>query len=103
MYEQNADPNDPELANKIKLTKVLRPGAAFGEIALLQNGVRTATVRANESCKTYVLDGNVFKTIVEPSLDKNFVSEGYLVDLQATQLFNTLEQSQKERLLDALK
>ena len=40
------------------------PGAAFGELALLHNAPRAATVTATAACKLWVLDGISFKTIL---------------------------------------
>lgn len=54
-------------------------GVGFGEIALMQNEKRTATIRANENCLTYVLDGAIFKTIVAlSSIDKRVTQQGFL-------------------------
>ena len=36
----------------------------FGEIALLYNDKRTATVTATSDCETWVLNGDVFKHII---------------------------------------
>ena len=83
-YNQDADPDDPDLDKKIQSQKIIGRGSGFGEIALLQNGKRTATIRANEDCTIYALDGSVFKSIIEPSIDKRFTSQGFLVDLQMT-------------------
>jgi cGMP-dependent protein kinase 2 len=45
-------------------TKVLEEGASFGEIALMYNYKRTATVKAIDDCETWALDGRVFKNII---------------------------------------
>jgi CRP-like cAMP-binding protein len=43
----------------------MNAGVGFGEIALIYNEKRTATIQALEDdCVTYVLDGTVFKTII---------------------------------------
>ena len=36
----------------------------FGEIALLQNDKRTASIEATTDCETWVLNGDVFKAII---------------------------------------
>ena len=63
VYEKGAKPNDPD--KKIAFTKVMNPGVGFGEIALIYNDKRSATIQSIEDkCLTYVLDGNLFKTII---------------------------------------
>jgi CRP-like cAMP-binding protein len=42
----------------------MNAGIGFGEIALLYNDRRTATVQAVEECDTWVLEGRVFKNII---------------------------------------
>lgn len=39
-------------------------GEGFGEVALLYNEKRTATVRALQDCKVWVLDGKIFRKII---------------------------------------
>jgi cAMP-dependent protein kinase regulator len=54
-------------------------GSGFGELALLYNDKRSASIKALEPCTTYVLDGNVFKTIIiKSSIDKRNVKSGFL-------------------------
>ena len=43
---------------------VLRPGDSFGEAALLQHGVRTASVRASGNCEVLRLDREAFDALV---------------------------------------
>lgn len=71
VYKKDTDPNDPELDQKIAFTKVMEKGAGFGEIALIYNDKRSASIQAIDDCTTYVLDGKIFKTIIiKASMDK---------------------------------
>jgi CRP-like cAMP-binding protein len=62
----------------------MNPGEGFGELALMYNSKRTATVQAgSEEVETYVLDGKVFKTIViKSSLDKRSFQNQFLNKVQ---------------------
>lgn len=64
VYKEGTDPNDPELNRKMAFAKFLTSGVSFGEIALLYNERRTATVKAVDTCDTWVLEGKVFKNII---------------------------------------
>jgi CRP-like cAMP-binding protein len=44
VYEDDTKPNDPQLDNKIKFTKTMQKGEGFGELALLYNDKRSATI-----------------------------------------------------------
>ena len=48
-----------------KFLKVYNPGEAFGELALLYNAPRQATIRAKEDCILYSLDRSTFNNIVK--------------------------------------
>ena len=50
VYKEGTKANDPELDSKIIRTKNLPAGVGFGELALLYNDKRTATIRAAEDC-----------------------------------------------------
>ena len=47
--------------------KAYQPGEAFGELALLYNSPRAATITANEDCVLYRLDRDTFNHIVKDS------------------------------------
>jgi CRP-like cAMP-binding protein len=64
VYNKGTDPNDPELAKKKMFTKYMGQGSGFGELALLYNDKRSATIEAVDICETYTLDGTIFKTII---------------------------------------
>ena len=44
VYNKDVKPDDPDLDNKIQFTKVINAGVGFGEIALIYNEKRTATI-----------------------------------------------------------
>lgn len=53
------------------MVKFLNHGIGFGELALLYNDKRSATIEAIEDCETYTLDGQLFKgIIVKSSIEK---------------------------------
>ena len=39
-------------------------GAAFGELALMYNTPRAATIKASEDCKLWAIDRNTFRSII---------------------------------------
>jgi len=65
LYRDGTDCNDKDLEYKIKLTKFIDQGTGFGELALLYNDKRSATVQAvDDNVECYTLDGSIFKSIV---------------------------------------
>lgn len=48
-----------------KFLKTYEPGDAFGELALLYNAPRAATIKAKTECVLWVLDRNTFNYIVK--------------------------------------
>ena len=57
VYQKGTDPDDADLESKIQFTKQMEKGAGFGELSLLFNDKRSATIQAMCNCETYVLDG----------------------------------------------
>ena len=64
VYRSGADPNDPELPKKLDFSKFITTACGFGEIALLYNDKRTASVRAADECMIWAIEGRVFKHII---------------------------------------
>ena len=50
--------------------KAYQPGEAFGELALLYNAPRAATITANEDCTLFKLDRDTFNHIVKDAASK---------------------------------
>jgi len=64
-------------------------GCGFGELALLYNDKRSATITAIEDCSTYTLDGELFKKIIiKSSINKRNVQFGFL---ESIKLFSSLD------------
>jgi len=54
-------------------------GVGFGELALLYNDKRSATIKATVACTTYSLDSQVFKTVViGSSIEKRTIRAKFL-------------------------
>lgn len=78
----------------------MKEGVGFGEIALLYNSKRTATIRVASDCECWVLDGTVFKNIIiKNSLTKRNIQLSFL---DKVDLFNNLDYFAKLKLLDGL-
>ena len=99
VYAPGTNPKSPNLADHVTIQKELcaNPQAettnermiGFGEIALLQNDKRTASIEANTDCETWVLNGDVFKAIIAVgSIKRRNISLQYLNDVE---LFKGLE------------
>ena len=108
VYKPGTDPSDPNISNKIAFEKVLdaRGGSeeemiGFGEIALLYNDKRTASITAISDCESWVLSGDVFKQIIAfNSIRRRNISLEYL---DKVELFQGLEKYSKLKLIDGLK
>ena len=108
VYKPGTDANDSKLAEKIVFEKLLEVNAnsndemiGFGEIALLYNDKRSASVTAVTNCETWVLSGDVFKHIIAAnSIRRRNISLEYL---DKVDLFKNLDRMDKLRLIDGLK
>ena len=79
----------------------MKEGDGFGEIALLYNEKRTASIRTISDGEVWVLDGSIFKKIVIKSVVQRRSTE--LGFLDRVNLFRNLDRFEKLSLLDGLK
>ena len=84
-------------------------GSGFGELALLYNDKRSATIEAKEVCKTYTLDRTIFKgLIIKSSIEKRSRKAEFLNQIKlfgkysTTDLVDQLDKFQKLKLVDGL-
>jgi len=90
----------PGQTKPTNLTKY-EQGAAFGELALLYNAPRAATITCLESGTLYSLDRNTFNHIVKDAAAKR--RERYEDFLAKVQILSSMEPYERSKLADAFK
>ncbi|KRX11142.1 Protein kinase-like domain [Pseudocohnilembus persalinus] len=80
--------------------KVLERGVGFGELALLYNAPRSASVRCIGNCSFWAIDRNSFKTTVEEMVHKEFASNRSF--MENVQFFNFMNSDQKDSIAQGL-
>ena len=84
-----------------KVIKTYGPGDVFGELALLYNTPRAATIKAVTDVITWVLDRETFNLIVKDAAQKKREKfEGFL---KSTEILKDLEPYELSQVADALK
>lgn len=80
VYQPGVDAKDPDLEDKKLITKEMSgAGQGFGELALLYNDKRSASIEAIDTCEVYALSGPVFQAItIQSSIQKRTRLAGFL-------------------------
>ena len=84
-----------------KYLKTYIPGESFGELALLYNSPRAATIKAKTNCVLWVLDRETFNNIVKDSAQKK--REKYENFLKNVDILSTIDSYELTQICDALK
>jgi cAMP-dependent protein kinase regulator len=84
-----------------KLVKKYQPGDSFGELALLYNAPRAATVKATTDVITWMLDRETFNNIVKDAAQKK--REKYEQFLKKVDILSTIEPYELMQISDAIK
>eukprot|EP00298_Acanthocystis_sp_HF-20_P015555 c21175_g1_i1.p1 GENE.c21175_g1_i1~~c21175_g1_i1.p1 ORF type:complete len:381 (+),score=146.60 c21175_g1_i1:11-1153(+) len=83
-----------------KLVRSCKDGDSFGELALMYNAPRNATVKAKTDLRCWCMDRESFKyVIMGGSIRKR---DRYLGFLDSVKIFSTMDVSEKMKLVDAL-
>jgi len=84
-----------------KVVKTVEAGDVFGELALLYNCPRAATVLAKEACVMWKLDRDTFNNIVKEAAQKK--RQRYDSFLAKVPLLSNMDAYERSQLADALK
>lgn len=80
--------------------KKYEPGEAFGELALLYNAPRAASIKANEDCSLFTLDRETFNHIVKDAAVKQ--RKKYYDFISNVDLLESLDDYEKNKICDCL-
>jgi len=84
-----------------KFLKTYVPGEAFGELALLYNAPRAASIQAKEDSVLFSLDRDCFNNIVKESAVKK--RENFENFLERVQILESLDSYERNKICDCLK
>ena len=86
--------------NEQMFLKEYVPGEAFGELALLYNAPRAASIVANEDCKLFSLDRESFNHIVKEAAVKQ--RQKYYDFLANVEILDSLDDYERNKICDCL-
>lgn len=93
---------EDEKSKEKKFLKKYVPGEAFGELALLYNAPRAATIQCSSNeCVLFALDREAFNNIVREATVKK--REKYEKLLEKIDLLKNVDHYEKMQIIDALK
>lgn len=84
-----------------KFLKNFTAGDVFGELALLYNAPRAASIQANTECLLWVLDRNTFNNIVKEASQKKRAQ--YESFLSTVPILSNMDHYERSKMADAVK
>jgi cAMP-dependent protein kinase regulator len=82
------------------LVRQCKPGDSFGELSLMYNAPRNATVKARTPLRCWCMDRNNFKFVIMGGNIRK--QERYMAFLEGIQTFGTMDTAERMKLVDAL-
>jgi len=84
-----------------KMLKVYQPGESFGELALLYNAPRAASIKAITDCELFVLDRETFNNIVKEASIKR--AQKFEEILSKIELLESMDPYERSKITDMAK
>lgn len=78
-----------------------KEGESFGELALLYNAPRAATIKAKSDCELWSLDRNTFNHIIKRAVQ--IKREKYDDFLEKVEILKCMEKFERSKIADAFK
>lgn len=97
--EENINKNDESETEYGKYLKTYKPGESFGELSLLYNAPRAATIISKSDSVLFALDRECFNHIVKDSAAKK--REKYDEFLQKVDILSTVDPYERSQISDA--
>lgn len=101
VIEKGAPVCKKKVGGQEKVVKKCAPGDVFGELALLYNTPRAATVEAVDECGCWELDRKTFSHIVKDAATKKTRQHEQFI--QKVSLFSSMDGYERSQLCDALR
>ncbi|KAL4499727.1 hypothetical protein ABPG72_017267 [Tetrahymena utriculariae] len=83
-----------------EVKRTLNPGESFGELALLYNAPRSASIRCKGNCHFWAIDRNSFRKTIEDMVQKNYESNRTF--MEQVNFFKSMNSEQKDSIASAL-
>lgn len=80
--------------------KTINPGDSFGELALLYNAPRSATLHCLENCSFWAIDRTTFRKAIEEMMTREYEENRQFIE--NVKFFGTMTGDQKDRLASVL-
>lgn len=90
-----------EGSNEETYLKTYEPGDAFGELALLYNAPRAATIKAKTDCACWQLDRNTFNHIVKDASQQKRAK--YEEFLSTVPILESIDVYERSKICDSIK
>ena len=81
--------------------KTYMPGESFGELSLLYNAPRAATIIAKTDCMLWSLERLTFTSIIKTAVQKK--REKYDEFLEKVEILHQMDKAERDKLADAFK
>lgn len=88
------------ISGKETYLKTYKSGESFGELALMYNAPRAATIKCKTAGRLYALDRLTFTNIIQEAAIKK--RKGNLEVLSKVDIFHDIDPYEKEQICDAL-